>query len=469
MNKRNILILLSTAILFPACEDYVDIKTQGSLVPEEISNYRYLLNNTSALEYGPKISDYASDDVEYIDSSSQQQAIANSDYYGYYARSYTWQSDIFPIGAYQTDYNWNDMYNTITYANVVINEVPESTGGTADEKNELIAEALVHRADAYLMLVNTYAKPYNSSTASSDLGVPLVLIETTTQSLKRASVEEVYTQVISDLKKALPNLEESQTYNTLPSKPSAYGDLARTYLFMNDYANAKLYADSALAMRSTLNDLSTLTSLSSSTYPTRISDPEVLLSKLADGGVSAYSPYAMRLSDDLLSLLGSKDQRYTLFTTDASSISDSYTTAGGRFFYKDKSMNEGRNIGPSVPEMMLIEAEYYARNNKPTEAMKWVNELRKKRFLASDYVDLTASDASDALVKVIEERHREFFCRMLRWWDMRRLKDDSRFQKTYTRKWNGETYTLAPTSNRYVFPIPAYQILLNPEIEQNPE
>ena len=119
--------------------------------------------------------------------------------------------------------------------------------------------------------------------------------------------------------------------------------------------------------------------------------------------------------------------------------------------------------------MMLIKAEYYARNNQPTEAMQWVNKLRVKRFAAEDYTEETATDADDALKKVIDERHREFFCRNLRWYDLRRLQNDPRFAKTITRQWGGETYTLAPGSNRYVIQIPAYQRVLNPELEANPE
>ncbi|ADQ80652.1 RagB/SusD domain protein [Paludibacter propionicigenes WB4] len=469
--KSQLYIILSAflCLSFVGCEKYVDIKTQGKLVPGDIDNYRYLLNNTSGYEMGPRLTDIASDDVELVDGSTQYLALSSSDNYGYWPKAYTWQAVIYPIGNYQSDDDWNSMYNTVTYSNVVINEVPTSKGGTESQKAALIAEALVHRADAYLMLVNKYAKPYKASTAVSDLGVPMILTETTEQSLKRPSIQAVYDQIIADLKKAIPSLPLKQLYTTLPSKPSAYGELARTYLCMNDYANAKLYADSALLYRSTLNDLSTITALSSTTYPRRISDPEILLSKTVYGGVSAYTPYALRLSSSLLTLLGTKDQRYNLFTTAAANISSSYTAAGGRFFYKDRALNEGRNIGPSVPEMMLIEAEYYARNNKPEIAMDWLNALRKKRFKAADYVDLSATDLNDALKKVIDERHREFFCRMLRWWDMRRLKDDPMFAQTYTRTLAGITYTLAPTSNRYIFSIPAYQIKLSPEMEQNPE
>lgn len=451
------------------CEKYVDIKTQGKLVPGIIDNYRYMLNYTYGYEIGPRLPDIASDDVELVDGSTQLLALGRTNYYDYWRKTYMWQAVVYPIGSYQADDDWNSMYNTVSYSNVVINEVPSSTGGTESQKAALIAEALVHRADAYLMLVNKYAKPYKASTAASDLGVPMILTETTEQSLKRPSIQAVYDQIIADLKKAIPSLPLTQLYTTLPSKPSAYAELARTYLCMNDYASAKLYADSALSYRSTLNDLSTITALSYATYPNRINDPEILLSKIAYGGTSAYTPYALRLSSSLLTLLGTKDQRYNLFTAAAASISSSYKTAGGRFFFKDRALYEGRNIGPSVPEMMLIEAEYYARTNKPEAAMDWLNTLRKKRFKPEDYVDLTATDSNDALKKVIDERHREFFCRMLRWWDMRRLKDDPMFAQTYTRTVAGVTYTLAPNSNRYVFSIPANQIQLSPEIEQNPE
>jgi hypothetical protein len=298
--------------------------------------------------------------------------------------------------------------------------------------------------------------------------VPLILTETTTQSLKRPPIESVYQQIINDLNTALPNLPSSQNYNTLPSKVSAFGELARTYLCMSNYKQANLYADSALTYRSTLDDLSTITTISSQNYPLRIYDPEILLSKIAYGGISANSTLAMRLSDSLLSLLGTKDKRYTLFTAADSTIDSQLSDAGGRYFYRDKVLDETRNIGPSVPEMMLIKAEYYARTGSYNLAMAWVNKLRQKRFASNDYTALTASDSNDALKKVIDERHREFFCRMLRWWDMRRLKDDPLFTETVTRTINGTQYTLDASSNRYVFPISTYQIQLNPEMEQNP-
>lgn len=456
--------LLIVLAVFASCKKYVDIKTQGNLVPGETINYRYLLNGTSNFETCVNLGDLSADDINIVDAS--QISSLNSLSYGYYVNSYTWQPIIYPVGntLYEQDANWNAMYARIMLCNTIINELPGSDG-TAADKAELIAEALVHRADAYLVLVNSYAKPYNSSTAATDLGLPLLLTQTISQSLNRASVQAIYNQVISDLTTALPSLPNSQAYNMLPSKVSAYGELARCYLYMKDYTNAARNADLALAIRSTLNDLGAITAITSTNYPLRSTDPEILLSKIPYGGSMAYTPTAFRLSDELLGLLGTRDQRYTLFTTPASTISTSYT---GRYMYRERVIGETRNYGPNVPEMMLIKAEAFARTGDVTNAMLWVNNLRVKRFRPADYVPLTATDANDALVKVIEERRREFFGRMLRWWDMRRLKNESLFQRSYTRTYNGATYTLEPNSNRYVFPIAVYLTNLNPELQANP-
>jgi len=454
--------------IFASCEKYVDIKTQGQLTPGTIENYRYLLNNTNAFEAAPAISDMAADDLEIIDGSAQQKGLVSSDYYGYYSRAYQWSDVIYPIeNLYHKDDAWGALYNTIAYANTVINEVPSVTDGSELEKAELMAEAKIHRASAYLMLVNTYAKPYQQSTAGSDLGVPLLLAPSTEQPLVRVPVQTVYDAILKDIQEATPLLPNEQQYTTLPSKAAAYGLLARTYLYMNRYSEAAAAADQALALNSTLIDLTALDQLTASNYPKRVFNQEILLSKVPVNGVSAYTPTAFRLSSDLIKLFGEDDQRYNLFTVNGDIIS-SWDVYDGRYYYLDYVMNEGRNVGPTVPEMLLIKAESEARNNKPAAAMDLVNQLRAKRIRSNGAVNLSASDANDALLKVVAERRLEFMFRMLRWWDMRRLKDDALFQKTYTRTFAGKTVSLAPNSNRYVFPIAQYEINLSPEIVQNP-
>jgi hypothetical protein len=119
--------------------------------------------------------------------------------------------------------------------------------------------------------------------------------------------------------------------------------------------------------------------------------------------------------------------------------------------------------------MMLIKAESAARAGNISVCMELLNALRAKRFRPADLTQLTAASNADALKLVIDERRRELFGRGFRWFDMRRLNQDAAFAKTYTRTFKGVSYNLEPNSNRYVYAIANKYILLNPEIEQNPQ
>ncbi len=74
---------------------------------------------------------------------------------------------------FESDPDWESLYNQIYVTNLVILQVMDAKNGTQQEKEQLLAEARVHRAYAYLTLVNLYAKHYTASTAATDAGVPL--------------------------------------------------------------------------------------------------------------------------------------------------------------------------------------------------------------------------------------------------------------------------------------------------------
>lgn len=457
-------IIISTTFIILAvtgCKKYVDIKTQGSLIPQETINYRYLLNNPTTFEGTARMMDLAADDVNIVDSA-QMASLSASNSYLYFVNTYTWQPGIYTIPG-ETDVEWDRLYSVVYNSNVIISETPASTGGTDSMKNEIMAEAKVYRADAYLTLVNLYAKPYNATTAATDEGVPLITAPTVDAKLTRAPVANVYKLIIDDLTAVYPLLPKVNAFNTLPSRAAAFAILARANLYMGNYEQAGSWADSALAIQNTLNNLSTLTTFS---FPGRLKNPEIILSKQPYASFS-YMPAALRLSDSLLNLLGTTDLRYSFFTAPASNFSSTLYT--GRFSNRENiGTYETRNVGPSVPEMMLIKAEALARKGDVSGALTRINTLRQNRFTPAAYTPVTASTASEALVQVINERQREFFCKGLRWFDMRRLKSDPLFSYTVTRKFRGTTYTLEPTSNRYVFPISDYYRQFNPGITANP-
>ena len=214
-NKSLQYIALGLAVLFSACADWVDIRTKGKLIPEETENYRYLMNNTENFRHALSLPDVASDDIRVSDPDLQA-AIPETQKY---ILVYTWADEIYSES--ENDDEMEQMYQNIYNLNVVLDEVMDSKGGTDAEKQEIRAEALVHRVFAYLNLVNVYGEPYRAATAETDQGIPLLTTPRVDGSLPRASVAEVYRQIIQDLNDALEYLPDLPEYNFYPSKCAA--------------------------------------------------------------------------------------------------------------------------------------------------------------------------------------------------------------------------------------------------------
>ena len=250
MNKNIILsLVMGFSCSLSACSDWVDIKTKGKLIPEETVNYRYLMNNTENFKYTLSYQDVASDDINMSDET-QQNAIYETHKF---IPIYTWADEIYSQS--ENDQEMNAVYQVIYNCNVVIDEVMGSKNGTNAEKMAIRAEALVHRADAYLALVNVYGKPYNAATATTDQGVPLLTTPRVEGSLPRASVERVYEHIIQDLNDAFEYLPDVPEYNFYPSKCAVYALKARAYLLMGNYSEAKTNAEEALKLKGDLEDL----------------------------------------------------------------------------------------------------------------------------------------------------------------------------------------------------------------------
>lgn len=457
MKKYISLLAVVILLSITSCRKYVEIPAVGVRALKFTTDYQNLLNNSSVFEYSYSFPLLSSDDVG-IENTTYQNTFTTTTANVQLISTYTWLFNRYTTDT-ETDVDWDRFYQQIMICNNITDGVMSSDGGSTATKQGIYAAAQVFRAYAYLNLVNLYAKPYNATTATTDPGVPLLTTADLFAKLNRASVAAVYTQITNDLTTALPYLPDLPAYNSDPSRAAAYAVLAETALEMRDFTAAGNYADQTLALKNTLIDLNTYAA-APATLPKKIANPETIFSKLI-GGTSFNT---VTLSSDLLSLLGTKDLRYTLFTG-----LNTATSAYGRSSYRQNYTSEGVYCGPNTPEMMLIKAESAARAGNPTAAVAQLNALRVKRFRPADYVALTAASADDALKLVIDERRRELFGRGFRWMDQRRLNQDAAFAKTYTRTFKGVTYTLAPNSNRYVYSVANKYLLLDPEIGQVPQ
>lgn len=453
MNKTLYTTLICSVLFcMSSCRKYVEIPPQNTKVLETTTDYQQLLYYGTLFDpsyYYPVFSgdDAGSDDTKW---QTPLNLIA--------ASAYTWADRFY--GQTQEDADWDKLYQQMYTCNTVISGVMKSEGGTDAQKQGIMASALVQRAYIYYTLVNLYAKQYDTGTAATDPGVPLVLSTLFFTDLTRASVQKVYDQIKADLNQAIPNLPDLPDVNSNPSKAAAYAIMARVCLNTREFTEAEKYADLTLALKSTLIDLS-LYKAAPTTLPTRVVNPEVIFFKK-----TSQFPTTLPLTASALSVYDPNDLRYQIYTKDASTVLGATFT--GRTFYLARLTSDGAHVGPEVPEIMLIKAECEARANNPAAAVSVLNDLRKKRFEAVNYKALSAADGNTALHLVIDERRRELIGRGFRWFDQRRLSKDAGFVTTVTRVFKGVTYTLEPGGNRYTYAIGDVYITLNPEITQNP-
>ncbi|KLT67336.1 RagB/SusD family nutrient uptake outer membrane protein [Pedobacter sp. BMA] len=454
MKKINYIILAIAMFNIFSCRKYVEIPPEQTKALSTTVDYMQLMNNSFSNEQSYYYPVFSGDDCGTTETTWQNTLTVPA------GNAYIWADRFY--GANEEDLDWQTNYKKIFIWNTVIEGIMGSSGAEADKQLGL-SYALVNRAYDYFTLVNLYGKQYDGATAATDPAVPLILQPKFLTDLSRASVQNVYDQIENDLLAAIPNLKDLPDYNTNPSKVGAYGLLARVYLHKRDFIQAQRYADLALALKNTLLDLNVF-KVPTATFPTKTFNPEELMVKR-----TIQYPSGFPLSADAESIYDkSKDLRYTYLTAPGANVRFSNFTVA-RAYNKSVLTGDGGYVGPSVPEMILIKAECQARAGNTAATLTLLNDFRKKRFdNATTYVNLTAANANEALRLVIDERKREFVGRGFRWFDQRRLNKDSGFISTVTRVFKGNTYTLEPGGNRYVYAIADKYITLNPEITQNP-
>ena len=463
MKRMKIVLAVCVAVMMTGCNDFLDIKPKGEKIPKTVTDFETLLNDESVQKISDTYPAYLTDDV-YLPDVAQGTATPGLNSVDQSIRNlYLFKKEVF--GEAQDDGFWFASYNRIYYYNTVIDNIMGAEGINEQQKRSIQAEAMISRALEYLYLVNGYAKHYDMRTAETDPGVPLILDEDIAKkNLVRASVKDIYAQILSDLQNALPNLPVQAKGNAFrASKAAGYGVLAKTYLYMGNYAEALKAANEVLQINNSLLDLKKYavvkpqSSIGRTNVPQDIENPENIYIK--------FAPYVYGLSskvfgsDELISLFSENDMRLQVyFTKNFRNIpTDKYVWAP---YLR-------ANLAVSTPEIYLIAAECEARVGDVGRAMALVNKLRDNRI--KNNTALTATDKDDALKKVLEERRRELaMSGMVRYIDLKRLNQEVRFAKSVIHITGDGTFRLEPNSPLYVLPIPAKVMRFNSKtIQQN--
>ena len=160
---------------------------------------------------------------------------------------------------------WMSCYLAAAHANQALEAIEEL--GNGPELNSSKGEALLCRAYAHFLLVNTFCLPYNAQTATQDLGIPYAEKTETEIGTKyqRGTVAQVYEKIAHDIESGFPLLNDNAyavpKYHFNIKAAAAFA--CRFYLFYGQYQKAIDYANKAIPANPTsvLRNLSSYQSL----------------------------------------------------------------------------------------------------------------------------------------------------------------------------------------------------------------
>lgn len=153
---------------------------------------------------------------------------------------------------------WNAAYKAISQANQALEALDNQGFANIEERGE----ALLCRAYAHYMLVNIFARAYNTTTSVSDLGVTYITKPETTllPTYTRNTVEEVYNFIEADL---VEGLELVGNNYEIPgfhfTKKAAYAFASRFYLTIGDWKKVVTYSTLALGVADEITILRDIT------------------------------------------------------------------------------------------------------------------------------------------------------------------------------------------------------------------
>lgn len=421
--KKSALSLVFLIFIAIGCNKKLDISPQNSLTPDQITT----AEDVTALVFGAY--------------STLQNANAYGEMYNTIPELLFNEGDILWAGTFaqyrdlenkeQTAANgivyqsWANSYQTILAVNLAIKNINLLE---EDDKPSIEGESRFIRGLVYLQLVNMFAKPYSFGNTASNPGVPLILepiagYDPQRDKRPRASVEEVYTQIISDLTFAEANLPlEADDYRA--SKGAAQAVLARVYLAQEKYAEAAAAANEVIesgVYELTPSYDAAFNNVASSTEDVfAIQQTSQSNSGTSNFGMIAfYSTYPVgrgeiQVTEEYLERFEATDERGQ-FAYEGESIS------GSPGFLTTKWSEPYRAIPViRLAEMYLTRAEANLRSGVaqvgPNSPVQDVNVVRA-RAGASPYAVLTAED-------VVNERFLELAFEGDRFLTMKRLKMD---------------------------------------------
>lgn len=450
------IVMMLAMIGFTSCDDFLDITPTGKVIAKTGKEYRALLT----YEYKNFPEDRGLATLRSDEMALSKASTSTEDYDSYFD---IWAWNDLNQQSTTASFGWRHYYHAIYIANYIIENQNKITEATQDEISQLVGEAYMMRAYCHFLLVNLYADAYTHCNPATTRGIPLSLEANVNNVLTCSSVEQVYQQVIADIKEAKTRLkvaawDEGYTYRF--NQISADALLARVYLYKGDWQDALAEAKVVMEKHGDLEDLT-----DSKVLPNYYKSVESIVA-LEQVMTSSYVKMGVP-SKALVDSYRTGDKRKALyFKAQTASV---YSLIK----YGDKG-NDGYRCSFRSAEAYLIAAEAAAQNAADNaaaddanlvEARTYLKALMAKRYAAAKYnqyaAELDTMQKADLLKAIYSERTCELAFEGHRWFDLRRT-TRPQLSKTY-----GEnSYVLEANDSRYTLRFPIEAVEANPNIEK---
>ncbi|WP_347216082.1 RagB/SusD family nutrient uptake outer membrane protein [Chryseobacterium sp.] len=410
---------------------------------------------------------------------------------GWYISTIRWQDQVNDSGS-NNFYPYQFYYALIRNANLVIANGPSVPANNASDINTIklaIGEAYAFRAFCYYMLVQIYGKRYIPGTVNSQLGVPIRLLPSEAP-IARNTVEEVYTQINSDLNEAANRLAGSKRATKSHFNDKVIlGLRARVALTQGNYQLAATSAKEA-RVDSPLMDNGTYTA----GFNNLAGNNEWMWGAtiIADQGdtFSNFGAYMSRnfnstnirqapkaINQKLFDMFKkNKDIRVANF--DSLGVHKDLSLPSNYLKYPYTSQKflaaglaDSRMDVPYMraAEMYLIEAEAMARLGKEPESKIVFNELDKNRNTSPTTYVGTTKTGTEYLNLILNTRRLELWGEGFRFFDLKRLNQGlDRTGANHSSVVTDNVMTRPNTDPKWEYLIPRAEINANPLIVQNP-
>ncbi|MBL7808796.1 MAG: RagB/SusD family nutrient uptake outer membrane protein [Saprospiraceae bacterium] len=382
---------------------------------------------------------------------------------------------------------WNAAYYAINSCNIFIEGADANRAVINDDAkvNSYIAEARFLRALCYHSLLSLYCRPYADGNGSQ-MGVPLRLraeVGPGNNDLARASVAEVYTQILTDLDFAEQNLLATHgataalLNTTRAHKNTAIALKTRVYLNMQRYADVVTEANKIVSASAPFTATSgvahALQADVKNVFATPYTTTESIFSMpfttndlpgTQNGLGSYYNPGPRGIGDYSINKAGIVGDSVNFTVTDARRQFVFFNSANSKWYLnKFATGPQHTDYGPVIryAEVLLNLAEAEARANGLNQrAVDLLNAVHGRSEPSKVYALADFADANAFISQVLTERRIELLGEGFRNQDCQRL--------LAPLPGKGTIGAVDQSSSEYIWPIPSGERAVNKLCLPNP-